>query len=406
MYIYVLIESKYIIGGIAVFLLGISAFYLAKLSSQSMDESLEKIVKKKQSMTQWSHEYFTAYREISLIWGKVVKTKKWFEKFLSDYTNARLQTTKIIFAKDLFVQLLVEMPFVLLMCLVIFGVYHQDISLSQAVIWLGLSQYMLTASQDLARNSIIKSYRKDCQERLKEIKALLNNKVPQPTINLSPIKFNRLEFGLLNGVNIKLSLNPRVYRISAANGSGKTTLLNTILSYCRDSPYDNLNMDILKTCLQGNNIRIIDSNAVVFSVLNTIDDQILGFNLDKNNITVNVEYYINHHLQMSVKPDLIKSWLQQLKILRSKFEKSNYKLSLGERVILSCLRNWVCWNSNIKLLIVDECDSCLDQTNKKLFLQTLNQLSQQVAIYIVSHSQSYLLETQLKVDTSNIRAVH
>ena len=68
---------------------------------------------------------------------------------------------------------------------------------------------------------------------------------------------------------------------------------------------------------------------------------------------------------------------------------TDYQLSLGEHVILSCLRTWFSWSSEIKLLLVDECDSCLDPINKAIFLQTLAKLSQRVAIYVISHSTNY-----------------
>lgn len=386
-YVLILMHSQFLLGGITVLFLGIVVFLSRHVYDNQLEKTLEQVSARKKSLTIWSKEYFDGYKEISTIWLKRLSGKRWFDKLLSPYINYRIKSVKYLFLKDLLSQVFIETPFVLLMCLVLLGVYYGKITIPQAFIWLGVSQFVLNVSKELARNPTLKKFEMNCSRRINEIERIVAEKPGELIPDLKRIKFSQVTFSLKNNKKVSLSTKPGIYSIDGENGTGKTTLLDTMSGFCRNSPYDTLSMDILKSSLGIDSIRLIDVNSIVFTSLDTFDLQLIGFSDKVGFVDCNIERKISRSLKPYLPENLISQWLLQMQHLRIKFDANeNYILSLGEHVILSCLRNWVCWNSQIKLLLIDECDSCLDKNNRSLFYQTIDRLSQKIAIYVISHS--------------------
>ena len=362
-------------------------YFFRNSYNEKIELSFEYAANKKKQLLIWNQEYFDSYRQISIIWSKHIQGNKWFYQVLKDYIKSRVDSIKLILIKNLLSQLMVEVPFIVLMCLIFLGVYYEKLTIAKAFLWIGASQFVLTVSQNIAKNQILKKYVLDCRNRINEVMEIIRDKNDNQSIILNVDNSKKINFVLQKEQQITLATSPGIYHIKGDNGIGKTTLLDTILGYCRDPYYKTLSMNTLKIGLTESAIRIITTDAITFSILTTLNEQIIGFIESNKLLKTSVEHEIAINMASYLSAPLIQQWLNRLQQLHLKFDNiSGYQLSLGERVIFSCLRNWFYWNNKVRLLLIDECDSCLDAHNKALFHESLAELSQFVAIFIISHT--------------------
>lgn len=393
LYTIILINTHYFLGGITTLVLALSTFIARALYDSKISNLLEDIEEEKKQMTIWSKEFFDGYKEISSIWTESIQNKNWFNKIFSSYINKRIKLVKVTFSKNILNQLFIELPFLALMCFVFMGIFYQKILISQAFVWLGLSQFILQATRDISKNPMLKKQYKNSLDRIEDIKKIIGQEKEKEMLslnsNLSKTNEENYQFIFNDNTQISLSLEPGLYFLNSENGSGKTTLLDTIAGLYQNSPYATFSMDILRSQLKAGDIRIIDANSVTYSILSNFSEQIVGpFNEFSSNIH-EVVAAIQRKLRLFMPSILIHEWVNQVHNLYVKFESNHqYQPSLGERVIISCLRNWVSWHNRIKLLLIDECDSCLDASNKQLFYKTLSCLQNSVAIYMISHTRA------------------
>lgn len=338
----------------------------------------------------WIHDYFISYKEISKTWPNVIKNDAWFSHIYQHYADQKKKITFYIFKRNLLAQCLVEAPYLITSTAVFFGIYYNELSLSLAFAWLGMSQFMITASQGISKNSELKKTRYDNH---KKIEALLHD-IKQTSSPIKPSLTNPQKINVRENYNIKLqdghkvtfSLCPGIYPITGTNGSGKSTLLDTIINFDRLSTLNqNASLLLLKNTINQNQIRIIDPNSTIIECLDDFTYQITG-PLETNDAKKIAEL-LYKNLSCSLPPNLANQWVTCLFRLNAAFNARKPKeLSSGEKILLSFARFWYSWQEDIKLLIIDECDSPLDQVNKKLFFDTLHFLKAKLAIFIVSHN--------------------
>lgn len=395
-YIGFMVYTKFLLGGIFLALLSLSVFINEKLSNKKINTLMEDIESNKRGVLVWMSEYFHGYKETSRVWPALIRNISWFEEIYQRYKSLKEKLLIYFFKKNLGSQFLIEFPFVLATSAILLGLYFGKLSLPLVFAWLGISQFVLTATQSLAKNSELKKNLSSSKKILQDFLAELDH---HSAIKTSLVANQKTEYQFLlqNGSPVTLAITPGIYPINGENGAGKTTLLDTLLSFDRTSTFntDN-NMYAIKTLINFSNIYVIDRNSVVFSDMHTFEEQISGPKTLLVNKNTDVFLKIRQNLEPVIGQELSNQWLTALQTLRDVFDKrARPSLSLGEKILLSCARNWYAWHSDIKILILDESDSSLDKKNKILLLQTIEQLSQTVAIYLVSHHLQPKLLTEL-----------
>ena len=183
----------------------------------------------------------------------------------------------------------------------------------------------------------------------------------------------------------KLSLEPGLYHIKGGNGSGKSTLMNIILGYERkDYHFKCTNLSNLINTINQSKVRVIDREAVIFDCFTEFTNQVCGPDASYNIWLESAAYSLNRLLTAN----LAEEWMKVFRDLESQYtDRKDKNLSSGERVVLSLIRFFCSWNMEVNLLIIDECDSFLDYKKKILFINTLKELAQHMAVYISCHDR-------------------
>lgn len=332
----------------------------------------------------WIHDYFNNYKEIAHTWPDTLTEKKWLAILYKPYIKQKKKTNCYIFNRHILNQCLVETPY-LMTCTVIFlGIYYHNISITLAFSWLGVSQFMITASQGLSKNG---EFKKLCISSQKKITSLLNDikERASPTIQYATMILpSSYHIALHHNNHATFKLQPGIYPIIAPNGTGKSTLFDTIIAFDRLSTFNTHPAIIaLKNNIPKNQMRIIYPQATIIEALGNLNNQISGPFKDPHENSFEI---LHKKLLLLLPHHIANQWLERLRILNTALNSREHKtLSAGERVILSCARCWFSWEPHIKLLLIDEGDTTLDQLNKKLLYDTLQYLKEKVSVLIISH---------------------
>ena len=95
---------------------------------------------------------------------------------------------------------------------------------------------------------------------------------------------------------------------------------------------------------------------------------------------------ITYSLGQLLDTNLANEWIKVFSSLEQEYTiRKDKVMSSGEKVLLSFMRFLYSWNKEVNLLIIDECDSFLDQDKKNLFIMTINELACHMAVYISCH---------------------
>lgn len=396
----VLITNKVII--FSVFILTISAFlftgffigivalllvfilnYLSKnVYVKKIDDCQKETYHNKIKILNWVEQYFFSYREISKNWPEVVNSS-WKNEVYNKYFISKKDQIVFYFYRDLLAQLLVELPFLLNTSIVILGVYYKYLSLTQLFVWVGFSQFMINASNAYLENKINKKQLTTLDEQINLIlksfdTRRLNNETDEKID--SSLSY---EVIMGDGVINHLSLKPGLYHIKGGNGAGKSTLMNIFLGYERRMyGFKNKNLSSFIAKIEQKHVRVIDRDSIIFEDLSDFNSQICGpviFQAQWKNI-------ITYSLSQLLAPHLANEWLKIFASLEIEYIIRKDKImSSGEKVLFSFMRFLSSWNNEVNLLIIDECDSFLDQEKKKLFMMTIKELACHMAVYISCH---------------------
>lgn len=381
--------AKFYYGMIVVLLIFILTYISKMVFVNDIGELQKAINGHKSSIVLWINQYFDGYKEISKNWQNS-DLLAWKQEIYNPYYLAKKKYNFFHLYRDLLGQLLVELPFIINSVLVILSVYYGLLSITQMFIWIGLAQFMINASNSYFENKINQKQRDTLLIQINSIITNIerSNLVPS-NLNKSPSRSLLSQVLLNDGSHNTLSLKPGIYPIQGANGSGKSTLLNIISGYEREFKIkNNVNFDNLINDLSITNTRVIERDAVIFDSLKEFSLQVQGpGNTQHSQCQWFNRVKINTFMLFS--REIAEQWLQVFTDLNYKYNnRAANTLSSGERVILSFIRFICGWTSDVKLLIIDECEAFLDQNNKKLFNLSVNQLAVNMAIFISNHERT------------------
>ena len=364
----------------------ICLFLLNYLSKNRFAEKIDRHQKitqnLKQQVLRWSDDFFDGYQEISKNWDPEVYTS-WHQSVYQALYQSNRQLTLFYAIRDLVCQCLVELPFVLNTALVILFVYWRHLSIAQLFVWMGMSQFMMTASTALSKNKILAKRNALLHESVEDILKKFHVE-PEETFSYREVVFDRVDVYLQDGTLNTLGITPGLYRIQGKNGSGKTTLLNQIKGFNREKS--------LKYCSNTShfiahankkNIRLVERDAVVFNELALFSGQVVGpFDCNEQSWLSRIKQNMERYLSIAITAE----WIAIFSELQIKYdEKKGYQPSSGERIILSWARLWCYWDATVDLILIDECDGFLDRIKRMLFAESLRCLSVSIPIFMVSH---------------------
>ncbi len=385
-YLSFLVYSRFNLGGILVLVLFFLVFLNQYIWGNSIDKNITDNERHKRSIITWIDEYFRGFKEINRIWPQAIKNQDWAKQVLSSFARSKEKLVNYFLIMNSTSQLLVEIPFVAITGFIILEVYGQQLSLPLAFAWFGIAQFILQASQGLAKNIELKKKYKAQYNELSEFFSTFNAPAKQLTANIDNNADNIYEFTLQNKAIIRLSSQSGIQLVDAPNGAGKTTLLDTLLDYDRHASFHQTQvLQAYKKAVLPQAIRLIDRECVVFHAFSCFSQQITG---PDQNISLNACCeQIKGHLETFCPASISEVWATRLQQLGDAYDKRSEKsLSSGEKVLLSWARNWFAWQDNVRILILDECDAVLDRDNQALLYTTLKQLAEHLAIYLVSHT--------------------
>lgn len=375
------IFTQFYLGFIAL----LSLFFLNCVSKNLVMEPLNtaesECLRLKVVLGQWLVQFFRAYREIQKNWA--INLTAWKNQLYEPYHQAQINRTHRYLIRDLWSQLLSELPCLFYTAIVIYAAYRQVLSLESLFLWIGLSQFMLQASNAFLENRRYQYQYDLLHKKTKEILGCFQLEQKKQELSATPSSYTIL---LNNGEPQTIAMTKGLHYLHGTNGSGKTTLLNVMLHYERRYQFyqKNSNNPVIFTT-DNHRIRVIERDCVLFDCINSFWEQIIGPNTcdkDTDQLFQNIQTLLPNTLS--------NRWKQAIKMLEKIYQaRSNHHFSSGEKVLISCLRFFASWTESVELLIIDECDAFLDAKKKHLWLNTLRILSRRMTIHISSHTSAY-----------------
>lgn len=360
--------------------------YLSKnIFVKKIDDYQKETYHSKIKILNWVDQYFSSYREISKNWQGIANSS-WKDDVYKKYFISKRNQIAFYLYRDLLAQVLVELPFLLNTAIVILGVYYGYLSLVQLFVWVGFSQFMINASNAYLENRITRKQLATLTEQATSILQSFSSEVSKNITRGKVSDFLFSEVVMQDGETNRLSLEPGLYHIKGGNGSGKSTLMNIVLGYERRGyDFKNINLSYLIDNISQDHVRVIDRETVIFECFADFNSQICG------PATVHREWKetIPRSLNRLLSADLAKEWMRVFLALDVEYTSRKDKImSSGEKVVLSLMRFFSSWNTEVNVLIIDECDSFLDHEKKKLFIKTVQELAGHMAVYISCHDAS------------------
>lgn len=378
-YLFKIYQDKFYLGLTFLPLLSVMAYWGGGAKQSEVEKSTEKSSYLRQRLMVWCEEFFRAQREIGHNWKNTTVSYNQ----IGEETALGLEEKNEVGAFKRFLNvLLIDLPYVLCVATILFFAGRNSLTLPDAVVWIGLIEYLVQANNALANCKMLWVERKKMQQMLSSDLAFLHKKNALFTENV----VDKVEhsFELPGKGPVILGKKAGLYRVQGKNGSGKSTLLDTVTGRgdeAFDWPKEAISDLIFFS--QGKT-RTIDPRAIVFSAFDCFWQQIFGVQKGR------VEEMGERLFEMFPAP-LATSWMELALTLNDKWNErkmpASERLSSGEKVLLSALRAFGSWDKEVKLLVCDEGSSFLDKENKELLEQTLTFLAQKVAIYVVSHQE-------------------
>lgn len=377
-------------------IIGCLSWGAGRLYCQAYEQGTKRVSDQRVGLMSWLDSWFRAYRERSLNWPDQAGGKRheaWFQQQGQNVAGGLRFHAMTVFKRDIFGSFLVDWPYILCVVTVLICVARGQLSIGEFLIWTALIDYLMSAFGSLR---FIKKCRIDTKalsdlirQDLAWLEAGQSEKqasvaaLPAPAARagheLSPV----FSFQLLSGESTELGLSPGFYRIHGSNGSGKSTLLDTILGFnqqfSRWSPED---VARLRSAVQGR-ARVVERDCTIFAEFKaSLYAQIFGVETmepEKGRERL-------HERLESLLPEAIAGfWKAKLLDLENIWGLRPGNFSSGEKVVLSFFRALAYWDEKTEVLVVDECDSVLDQRTASVFQASLMSLAQTIAIWFVSH---------------------
>lgn len=398
MYIVLFVIVYFIVTKFYVGLLMLSVlFFLNGFSKTLWVDKIDRQQKKnhalRHSLIHWCDQYFDGYKEFSSNWAPEVYST-WHRQMYSPVYDNQQALSRYCAFRDLVCQALVELPFVMNTALILFMVYREVISVGVLFVWMGMSTFVITASNAIAKNKVLIRQLAVVRGLAEELMDIFTQEgrdfEAQPLIKSQKIIEDKVACNVIlhDGSAHGLSLLPNLYHIKGNNGAGKTTLLDILKGFNRSSvtPYAPQLLPLL-THLNKTSIRVVERRAIIFDELKDFSSQVMGpgYTPDAHALRC-----LEQKLKPLIPEAYLAQWLAIFKVLQQKYDaQPYYELSSGEHVLLSFARMCSHWNSGVRLVLVDECDGFLDSLKWQSFIDTMIFLSKKVSVFVVSHDAMY-----------------
>lgn len=345
----------------------------------------EQISDNKTRISRWTMEHFKAYKDLYFNFSQEINM------LINDsYNNmhiAKNKNTKYKFFRDFFHRVFVDIPLGMHVGVVIIGVYYSYLTVSQMFLWFGLQQFIINFSNSLVVSKVNSVKKKTFQNILADIDYEFMD--VKAVAEQSELKDNnkkvivKSQDDAFNAVSIQAG----VYHVQGADNSEKTTLINTILGFERQLQVENFNeLRQMLSSISSKNMRIIECDAVIFNGLN-FNQQILGSQLAEKVIYrqllfTKLKYLFSRELGLKLQEKFL--------ALEDKFfEEELRDFSYSDRVIISLMRALAMWDTDVSVLVIDECFRLLDPEIKSLFFQCIEELSLFTAIFLSTRDMQH-----------------
>lgn len=382
-------EAIYIIPAI------IALSLLAQMyQSKNLKSNAEELGTESVRLHSWLRDYHASAHEAYYNWspsGNSQGLRRWYEHQM-DFLMGILERGRWIGTKrSIANMMMIDLPYLSCVCAVFLAVAQNRMGIGQAIVWIGLIESIIRAGSSfktirdlvLTRNATSNLIEKALQRIM-----IHPQHVPSASLAVA-CEAERLEcqFQLLDGTIVTLSNQRKLHQIHGRNGSGKSTLLGFIAGQHENSfLWNQTELLRLRSLFQGRT-RIISREMILFRSEKRFSAQILG------------PFYKTEEdwerLIQNTPPTLLSQgtrdrWTIILRSIAAKWQDrvahQDTNLSSGERVIISFIRALTCWDNNVRLLVVDECDAVLDSSTRDLFLETLQEIAEQCSVYFISHT--------------------
>lgn len=373
--IFSVVITKFYIGFAAI-LLSSTFGVLNKVFFVKIIEVDEETKNTKLELTHWIKEYFLSYKEIYFNSHQEIEPaiNKAYENL---YATKAKELNKAI-TKKIILRLISDIPLALNVGFVSLVLYLGSLNIAEIFVWLGIYPLMTKAidaffecRSNILKKNTLKNVIEDIDSAFYAPKEAV---ISQQDNILKSVKIKMLD----ESINF-LSLKPGIYHIKGTQGAGKTTLLNTILGFERQCEIDNANQ--LRNFLSGishKNIRIIDQNAIVFNGLN-FKEQILGYEFEK---TADCKSLMFFKFKYMFSQNMCKQLQEKYFYLEEKINSDNVIFTKEDRLLLSLMRMLASWDTEVKIIIVDDSKLFMNNDLRSMFFKCIKELSIFAAIFI------------------------
>lgn len=376
-------------------IIGCLSWGAGRLYCKTYEQGTRRVSDQRVGLMSWLDSWFRAYRERSLNWpsdGTLNRHDTWFQSQGLKVAGGLRFHAMTVLKRDIFGTFLVDWPYILCVVTVLICVARGQLTIGEFLIWTALIDYLMSAFGSLRFIKKCRIDTKALSDLIQTDLAWLKTTRTSHDAELLSLPHARplaaggkedFTFQLLSGETTHLGTRPGFYRIHGSNGSGKSTLLDTLLgfneSFTRWSPED---VARLRTAVEGR-ARVVERDGTIFAEFNSsLYAQIFGLDsIDQAEAKAKLEERLDALL-----PEAIAGfWKAKLNDLELIWGLRPGNFSSGEKVVLSFFRALAYWDASTEVLVVDECDSVLDQRTASVFQASLMSLSQKVAVWYVSH---------------------
>lgn len=374
-----LMYTHFYIGFAALALVFTLNFFNKTIYRKHIEKSHKESHIKKSNLSKWINEYFRSSKEITLNWSSQVED--WSKSQYQPIFRNTQALIKYQFYRDIFGQLFVEIPFLINTSLVILGVFQGYLTISQMFVWVGISQFIISASNAFMENRVNADKKNTIKDKIVEIKRDI---IGEQVGFVSPCDLDTLTVKLLDGSENTLTKHSGLHHISGANGSGKTTLINSIIGYEREiiTQYS-LPLREFFSNYEMDSFRIIERNSLMFDSLSGFKEQIVGPSYSDSK---DLYPLIESNMKNIIDSEPFDRLMKIFRSIESQYNAAPEKpLSSGQMVLVSFMRVLASWNDNVRILVVDECSAFLDETIKKEFVDCITKFSKHVAVYLIAN---------------------
>lgn len=304
--------------------------------------------------------------------------------------------------------LIVEFTAVVIFTFLIFLAHLNDIELVSKLPFLGMlfvmSVKLLNNTGSLATNYISIKVLWESVIKISNSLDLFLSSIPNKSktssnlknISVSEISCVDLEFSYKNGPAVikKSNFNFKkgnITSISGESGSGKSTiaklLLNFYLPVSGTILIDSKPLEKLDISKWRGIVGYVDQNPFFF------------FGTMLENLTLGNSSFSNNQISQSIKSANVEKFLSSLPNgLQTCLGDKGNSLSGGQKARLALARTFL---RNPKILVLDEITGPLDNKNKKLFLETLSKLKNEMIIIIITHDEEIIKNSDVAYEVKN-----